>query len=72
MLMPLLIKLTDSDVKSADRVVAKASYPFEHSGRTLKEITPTGLPIDQQAALPDLNIELVDRNVEPGGEFRRI
>jgi hypothetical protein len=35
----------------------------------VEEISSGGLTVDQEALLPDLDIEPVDRNVQLGGQF---
>ena len=50
MLMPLLVRLTDSEVEMADGVVSKVSHCIEDAGSVLEEVGPAWLPIDHQAS----------------------
>ena len=70
-MIPLLVRLTDSEVKEADRVVAQVSNGVEDGRRGLEEIGPTGLLVHQKSLLPDLYIEPIHRDVQPIGQLGR-
>jgi hypothetical protein len=67
MLMPLLVRLTDSEIDAVGRVVTKASNSVEDGMGILEEVCPAGLPIHQESLFPYLNIEPVDGDIQPGG-----
>jgi len=67
--MPLLVRLTDSQVQAGDGVVAKAADRIQCRWRVGKQMGSGWLAIDQQSPFPDLHIETVDGNAEPGGDF---
>jgi hypothetical protein len=46
MLMPLLVRLTDSEIEMADGVVAQTSHGVEDGGSVLEEVGSAGLSID--------------------------
>ena len=50
MLIPHLVRLTDSEIEEADRVVAQASNRVENGRGVLEEVGPAGLLIHQKAA----------------------
>ena len=69
--MPLLVRLTDSEIKVVDGVVAQVSDGVENGGGVLEEVGSAGLPIDQKPLLPDLHIEPVHRDAQLGGQLGR-
>ena len=69
--MPLLVRLTDSEVKVIDGVVAQVSDCVENGRGVLEEVGSAGLSIDEQALLPDLHIDPVHGDIQPGGQLRR-
>ena len=71
MLIPLLVRLTDSEIDEVDRVVAQASNGVEDSRGVLEEVGPAGLLIHQKSLLPDLNIEPIHGDVQSGGQLGR-
>ena len=71
MLMPLLVWLTDSEIKVVDGVVAQVSDGVENDGGVLEEVGSAGLPIDQKPLLPDLYIEPVHRDAQLGCQLGR-
>ena len=48
--MPLLVRLTDSEIKAADGVVAQISDAVENGRGVLEEVGSAGLSIDARAA----------------------
>ena len=58
--MPLLVRLTDSEIKAADGVVPQASDAVEDGGGVLEEAGSAGQPIHQESLLPYLHIERSD------------
>src|SRR5438445_13279763 len=71
MLMPLLVRLTDSEIEAIDGVVAQVSNGVEDGRGVLEEVASTGLPIHQEPLLPDLHIEPVHWDAQPGGQIGR-
>ena len=69
MLIPLLVRLTDSEIEDADRVVAQASNRIENGRGVLEEVGPTGLLIHQKPSFPDLHIEPIHRDVQSAGQL---
>jgi hypothetical protein len=59
MLVPLFVKLTDSEIYAVGGVVAEASNGVEDSGGVLEEIGSARLLIHQESLLPYLHIEPV-------------
>lgn len=49
MLMPLLVRLTDSEIDAFGGVIAQPSNGVEHGRGVLEGIGATGLPIYQKA-----------------------
>jgi hypothetical protein len=70
MLMPLLVRLTDSQVDVADGVVSEVLDRIHHGRRISKQVSSGRLTIDQEALLPNLHIKQVYRDIQPGGQFR--
>jgi hypothetical protein len=71
MLIPLLVRLTDSEVEAGDCVFAQATNSVKDGRSVLEEICSAGLPIDQESLLPDLHVDPVHGDIQPGGEFGR-
>ena len=69
MLMPLLVRLTDSEVYAVAGVVAQISNGVKNGGGVLEEVGSAWLPIDQEPLLSDLHVEPIYGDVEPGGQF---
>jgi hypothetical protein len=67
--MPLLVKLTDSEIELANRVVAQVPDLVEDGRGVLEEIGPAGLLIYQESILPDLHIKPVHGDVQPAGQL---
>ena len=57
MLMPLLVRLTDSEVQVIDGALPQTSDCIEDGCGVLEEVSSSRLPIDEQALLPDLHID---------------
>ena len=69
--MPLLVWLTDSEIKAVDGVVAQVSDGVEHVRGVLEDVGSAGLPIHQEPLLPDLHIEPVHGDAQLGGHLGR-
>ena len=69
MLMPLLVRLTDSEVEAVDGVVPQVSDGINYGRSVLEEVRAARLPIDQEALFPDLHVDPVYGNIQPGGQF---
>jgi hypothetical protein len=63
MLMPLLVRLTDSEVEAVNGVVPQVSDCIEDGSGVLEEVSSGRLPIDQKALLPDLHVDPIHRNI---------
>ena len=71
MLIPLLVRLTDSEVEDADRVVAQASNGVEDGRSVLEEVGSVGLLVHQKSLSPDLHVEPIHRDIQPAGQLGR-
>ncbi len=70
MSIPLLVRLSDSQVKATDGVVAEVPNRVNH-GRSISEQVGSGrLTVDQEALPPDLHIDPINGNVQPRGQLR--
>ena len=49
MLMPLLVRLTDSKIEMADIVIAQSANRLDDAGRVREQMRAAGLAIDQKA-----------------------
>ena len=67
--MPLLVRLTDSQVEMTDGVVSQVTNRVHHAMRVLEQVGSGRLTIDHEALLPDLHIKPVHRDIQPGGKF---
>ena len=63
MLMPLLVRLTNSEVEAVDDVVPQVSDCIEDCSGVLEEVSSSRLSIDEQALLPDLHIDPIHGNI---------
>ena len=63
MLMPLLVRLTDSEVEAIDGVVPQVSDCIEDGSGVLEEVSSSRLSIDEQALLPDLHIDPIHGDI---------
>ena len=68
--MPLLVRLTDSEVQVIDGALSQTSDCIEDGRGVLEEVSSSRLSIDEQALLPDLHIDPIHRDIEPDGELR--
>ena len=57
MLMPLLVRLTDSEIEVTDGVVPQIAHPIEDGLCVPEEISPRWLLVDQEALLSDLHVD---------------
>jgi len=69
MLMPPLVRLTDSEVDVTDSVIPQASDGIEDGWDDLEKVRSCRLLIQQETLLPDLHIEPVYGNIQPCGQF---
>ncbi len=67
--MPLLVRLTDSEIEMANIVIAQSANRLDDAGRIRKQMRAARLAIDQKAALSDLDVEPVHRDVQPAGKL---
>ena len=63
MLMPLLVRLTDSEVEAIDGVVPQVSDRIEDGRGVLEEVSSSRLSIDQKALLPDLHVDPIHGDI---------
>jgi hypothetical protein len=63
MLMPLLVRLTDSEIEAINGVVPQVSDCIHDGSGVLEEICSGRLLIDEQALLPDLHVDPIHRNI---------
>jgi hypothetical protein len=68
--MPLLVRLTDPQIEMADGVVSQVPDAVDDAGRILEQVRAAGLPIHEEALLPDLDVKPLHRDVELGGQLR--
>jgi hypothetical protein len=69
MLMPLLVRLTASQVEMADGMVSQVPDAVDDGRRIVEQVCAARLSIQEEALLPDLGVEPIHRDVEPGGQF---
>jgi cell division septation protein DedD len=69
MLMPLLVRLTDSEIEVIDGVVPQILDRIEDGFCVPKEISPCWLSIDEEALLPDVHVNPIHWNVQPGSKL---
>jgi hypothetical protein len=72
MLMPLLVRVTDSQVETFDRAAAQVSNGVQDRGNIVEEVGPAGLTIHQKAPLPDLHVEPVHGDAQSRGQGLRM
>ena len=68
--MPLLVRLTNSEIEAIDRVGAQVLNAVEDSGGVLEEVSSARLSIHQEPLLPDLHVEPIHGDGQPGGQLR--
>jgi hypothetical protein len=61
--MPLLVRLTDSEVEAIDGVVPQVSDCIDDGSGVLEEISSSRLLIDEKALLPDLHVDPVHGDI---------
>ena len=71
MLMPLVVRLTDSEIDVIDSSAPQASNIFEDLRIVIEEVCAIRLSIYNQALLPDLHVEPVYRNAKLSRELGR-
>ncbi|MBN8903119.1 MAG: hypothetical protein J0H57_18980, partial [Rhodospirillales bacterium] len=71
MLMPLLVRLTDSEIEATDGVVAQIADPIDDGLCVPEEISPGWLLVDQEALLSDLHVDPIHWDIEPDSELWR-
>jgi hypothetical protein len=64
MLMPLLVRLTDSEVEAIDLVDSQISNAIVDIVGVVEEASPARLTIHQESPLPDLHVEPVYRDAQ--------
>jgi hypothetical protein len=69
MLMPLLVRLTDSEIEAIDLVVSQGLYAIEDCGGAIEEVGSAGLAIHEELSFPDLHVEPVHRDAQLRGQF---
>lgn len=69
MLIPSIVRLTDSQIQFADHVISQVLHSVQHCWRVGKQIGTGWLRFDEQTLILDLNIKPVDRNFQLGGEL---
>jgi hypothetical protein len=69
MSMPLLVRLSDSEIEMAEMVIAQFANGFDDAGRVREQMRAARLAIDQKASLSDLDVEPVHRDVQPAGKL---
>jgi hypothetical protein len=61
--MPLLVRLTDSEIEAFDDVVPQVSNRINNDRGVLEEVSSSRLLIDHEALLPDLHVDPIHRNI---------
>jgi hypothetical protein len=69
MLMPLLVRPTDFEIKLVEVVISEFSDRLDQTRRIHEPMRAVSLAIDYEVPLPDLNVKPVHRNVQRTGEF---
>jgi len=55
----------DPQVEMVDGMVSQVPDAVDDGGRILEHVRAAGLPIHQEALLPDLEVEPLHRDIEP-------
>ena len=63
MLMPLLVRLTDSEIEATDGVVPQILNRVEDGRCVPEEISSRWLLIDDEALLPDLHVDPIHGDI---------
>ena len=69
MLMPPLVRLTDSEIEAIDLVVSQGLYAIEDCGGAIEEVGSAGLAIHEELSFPDLHVEPVHGDAQLRGQF---
>lgn len=69
--MPLLVRLTDSEIEMVDRMVPQAANAFADAFGIVEEIGPIGLAVHDEALLSDLHVDPVYGNAQLGRQLGR-
>ena len=67
--MPLLVRLTNSEIEAIDLVVSQGLHAIEDCGGVVEEVGSAGLAIHEELSFPDLHVEPVHRDVQLRGQF---
>jgi hypothetical protein len=70
MLIPLLVRLTDSQVNLLAFVVPEASDRINDVWRISEQVRARRVWVDQQTPMPNLDIDPVHGNIQFRSEFR--
>ena len=68
-MMPLLVRLSDSEIEMIELVIAEFSNSLNHARRVGEQVRAGRMTIDQKAPLPDLNVQPVHGNVQYAGKL---
>jgi hypothetical protein len=63
MLIPLLVRLTDSEIDAVDGMGPQFSDRIEDEQGVLEEVSSRRLLIDEEALLSDLDVDPVHRDI---------
>jgi hypothetical protein len=69
MLMPLLVRLTDSEIEAINLVVSQGLHAIEDRSGAIEEVGSPGPAIHEELSFPDLHVEPVHRDAQLGGQF---
>ncbi len=69
--MPLLVRLTDSEIEAINLVGSQISNAIVDIGGVVEEVSPARLTIHQELSLPDLHVEPVYRDAQLSSHFWR-
>ena len=67
--MPLLVRLSDSEIEVIDLVIAQLADGLDHARRVLEKVRAGGVRIDQKTPFPDLYVEPVHRDAQHAGKL---
>ena len=69
--MPLLVRLSDSEVEVIDLAIAQLSDGLDHARRVHEQVRAGRMASNQKAPTPDLNVEPVHGDAQHAGELLR-
>jgi hypothetical protein len=69
--MPLVVRLSDSEIETFDLVIAQLADGLNHGWRVREQVCAGRVAIDQKASLSDLYVEPVHWDVQHAGELLR-